>query len=395
MGNKNQHSVLGASSSHRWLACPGSVRLTADIPPTSSKYADEGTAAHELAELCLKTDQNAADRIGTIITANGTPFTVTEEMADAVQVYVDTVRQDYEVAGATADMRLEQQFNLDWLYPGMFGRNDAMVGDEAFGILKVYDYKHGAGVLVEVENNPQLMYYGLGALKGSGYDEVELVVVQPRAPHPKGSVRRWTISADDLMKWGEEVLLPGAKATEDPEAPLIAGEHCQFCAALPTCPAQKTYAMSIVPTVFDETPSAPPSPDVLTPVELRKILNAADLIESWLKACREHVHALLESGRIDVEEIGYKLVAGRASRSWLDEQKAKEWLEAMLDEEAYTKPSLVSPAQAEKLLKGATAKQAIKGMVQETRGKQLAPISDPREALPPTADLVFGEFKEN
>ena len=270
-----------------------------------------------------------------------------------------------------------------------------MIGDDVFGVLKVFDYKHGAGVPVEVESNPQLLYYALGAVKDSGYDMVELVIVQPRAIHPDGPVRRWTISVKDLMEWAEKVLLPGAKVTELHDAPLNAGEHCRFCPALPTCPAQKALALSVAKTVFDDKPKAPPAPEALTTTELRKVLDVSDLIEAWLKACREHVRNLLEEGTVESMEVGYKLVPGRMSRSWTDEEKAREWLEAMLDDEAYTKPALISPAQAEKKLTGAVAKKAIKEMVCETVGGfQLVPLSDKREEIKP-AILAFREFKED
>ena len=389
----SKHAVLGASSASRWLACPGSVRLSEGVPRISSKYADEGTAAHELAERCLKSDDNARDRLGTVIAVNGETYTVTEEMADAVQVYLDVVRQTYAEAGKSADMRFEARFNLDWLYPGMYGRNDAMVG-ESFGTLTIFDYKHGAGVPVEVEGNAQMMYYALGAARDDAYEDVEMVIVQPRANHTDGPVRRHRITIKELMEWGEKVLLPGAKATEDPNAPLREGSHCRFCPALPVCPQQKALTVAVAKDVFSARPKAPPAPSALSVPELRKVLEAADLIEAWLKASREHVRGMLEAGIVKSDEVGYKLVTGRATRSWMDEAMAKEWLEALLDQEAYTEPKLISPAQAEKILKGAEAKKAIKGMVQETRGIQMAPLSDPREEILRVDDMVTPYIKE-
>ena len=70
------HAILGASSSHRWLACPGSIRLSAGMPNTGSVYAEEGTAAHELAEKCLNLGHDAADHLGETIVANGTGYEV-------------------------------------------------------------------------------------------------------------------------------------------------------------------------------------------------------------------------------------------------------------------------------------------------------------------------------
>jgi hypothetical protein len=369
------HSVLGASSAHRWLACPGSIRLSEGIPKTSSTYADEGTAAHRIAEDCLRSGMDAAKYLGGLIPVNGANYEVTREMVDAVQLYLDLVREDL-CAAPGSTIFVEHKFRLNWLYDGLFGTNDTMIC-EPFGVLKVYDFKYGAGVPVEADHNPQMMYYALGAAKGDAYEEVELVIVQPRAPHVEGPVRRFRMSIEELTAWGKDVLLPGAKATEDENAPLNAGEHCRFCPALAVCPAQKALAVSVAKEVFADKPASPPSPDQLTNAELKKILDVSDLIEAWLGACRAYVQNLLETGRAKSVDIGYKIVAGKASRSWKDEKAAESWLSMLLDDEAYTK-KLLSPAQAEKLLKG-DAKAAVKELVEEKRGNTLVPLSDKRE----------------
>lgn len=385
------HAILGASSSHRWLACPGSVRLSAGLPSTTSAYAAEGTAAHELAEKCLSLGHDAADHLGETIVVNGTGYEVTDEMAEAVQVYLNVVRQELAEAGEGAEFKVEQRFDLGWLYPGLYGTNDAMVG-QPFGTLKVFDYKHGAGVAVEAECNPQLLYYGLGAAYGDAYEEAELIIVQPRAYHPDGPVRRYRIPIGELFGWAGSVLLPGAKATEDPAAPLVAGEHCRFCPAVAVCPQQHENALAVAKEAFAPVPQSPPAPEALTHEDLRRIMDAADMVESWLSAVRSHVRTLIETGMALPEELGYKLVAGRASRKWKSEDEAEQLLLALLSnpDDAYTR-KLLSPAQAEKLLKGA-AKQALEPMVEVVRGVQLAPLSDKREAIAP-AIAAFGEVE--
>lgn len=381
------HSVLGASSAHRWLACPGSIRMSEGIPKTTSVYAEEGTAAHTLAERCLHAKNNATDCVGVvIITKNGRTFKVTEEMAEAVQVYLDLIRKERAEAGAQAEFMVEQKFRLDWLRPGLFGTNDAMIG-RPFGTLTVYDYKHGAGVAVDAEDNVQEMYYGLGAIKdpktAAAYEDVELVIVQPRAVHRDGAIRRHKMSVDDLLKWGYEVLLPGAKATDDPNAPVVAGDHCKFCPAMAICPAQKAKAMTVAAGVFDPVVKLPPSPEAMSLADVKHVVDVADMVEGWLNSCRAYLRTLLESGKATSAELGYKLVQGRATRKWTSEDEAEKWLTAMLDDEAYVPKKVISPAQAEKIIKGKEAKAAIKTMVTETRGTQLAPNSDPREAVQP------------
>ncbi len=177
----NVHSKLGASSASMWMNCPGSVRLCAGIPNTPSKYTSLGTAAHELGERCLLDGTNAHDHLGEKITADGKPHPVDVDMADAVQVYIEEIRGDIIQAldldlsvldgksvlaaleKSAAIFGVEARFHLEWLHPDLFGTNDANFG-VPLDVLRVYDYKHGQGVAVEVEDNPQLKYYALGAL---------------------------------------------------------------------------------------------------------------------------------------------------------------------------------------------------------------------------------------
>jgi hypothetical protein len=389
---KKAHSSLGASSAHRWLSCPGSIRLSKGMPSISSEYAKEGTAAHELGETCIRSGTDAIAHLGAQITVQGTIFEVTEEMAAAVQVYLDTVRADLAVVGQGAKLSLEHKFHLDWLYPGLYGTNDAMI-DQPFGLLRVYDYKHGAGVAVDAEDNAQMMYYALGGAKDNASEEVELVIVQPRAVHPEGAVRRCRMTIGELERWGQEVLLPGAIATKDPAAPLNAGEGCRFCPALAVCPVQKERAMVVAAEVFAPQPKAPPMPGEMTHAMLRKVLDASGLVESWFAACRVYARTLLETGQVTSEEIGYKLVEGRASRKWKDEAEAATFLEAILGKEDTYVTKVVSVSQAEKVLKGAS-KKALEEFVVVTRGQQMVPVSDKRAALPPAATLAFDAVEE-
>lgn len=48
------HAILSASGAHRWLNCPPSARWEGDLHEIgSSIFAEEGTAAHAVAELEL------------------------------------------------------------------------------------------------------------------------------------------------------------------------------------------------------------------------------------------------------------------------------------------------------------------------------------------------------
>jgi len=223
------HSKLGASAAHQWMACPGSVRLSEGLPDFVSKYAEEGTAAHELAAMLLDGDQDTSDG-----------YCADAGMAEAVQLYLDTVRGD---AGDTAPLRLvEHKFHLKELHPDLFGTADCVQVWPRQKLMRVYDYKHGAGVAVGVKDNVQLKYYALGALLlyKKPIKEVELVIVQPRCPHPDGPVRRHRFAAFELMDFEAE-LVAAVKRTEDPNAPLVEGEHCHWCKAgrAKVCPLKR------------------------------------------------------------------------------------------------------------------------------------------------------------
>lgn len=222
------HSKIGASSCERWWNCPGSVALIDTLPPQpTSEYATEGTAAHKLAEICLTKGLIAEQMVGQTIPAeNGTVRVVTEEMAEAVQVYLDVIRTDmkkYKVH--PSDLSIEHRFHLVHIDKDAYGTNDASL-KVAFTKVIVYDYKHGAGVAVDAEDNKQGLFYAEGAAHGEEIDEVEIVIVQPRAIHKDGPIRRWTVSKGNLADFA--VLLKAkAAATKDPNAPRRCGDWCR------------------------------------------------------------------------------------------------------------------------------------------------------------------------
>lgn len=241
------HSKLGASSMYRWSACPGSVRQSEGIPNYSSSYASEGTSAHYLAAHCLNNDLFASSLIGAKMTDDrGTDFTVTADMADAVDVYIEAVHEFYRPEEGDI-LHVEVRFDLSRVYPNCFGTSDTVIWKPKSKLLIVPDYKHGAGTPVAVKGNVQLRYYATGALLQLGYPatKVKLVIVQPRCKHADGSVRSETIDALDLVDFCGD-LITAAKATEAPDAPLVTGSWCFFCPVYraKTCPAieQNTQA---------------------------------------------------------------------------------------------------------------------------------------------------------
>lgn len=361
------HAKLSASGSARWLACPGSVAAERGIADSSSFAAAEGTAAHELGEMCLVNGTNTSDYLGQMLPDNN-EWEVTPEMADAVQVYVDYVRG----LGGIPSYEIRVDFS-DWVPEG-FGTSDAIVIDG--DTLRVCDLKYGKGIRVDAEDNSQGLLYALGAYNDYAmiYDikRVVIAIIQPRLDH----ISEWEISTADLLKWGEWASSRADMCLE-PDAVRVAGEkQCQWCKAQAKCPAQKQHAERIAMVDFDDVSEQKPV-NTLTDDELRQALEGKKLVLSWLDAVEKLVVERLNAGEgFD----GFKLVAGRSVRQWSNEADAEKALADMLGDDAYTK-KLLSPAQAEKSLGKAKAKDIADYVVKAEGKPTLAPESDKRKAV--------------
>lgn len=395
------HSAIGASSAYRWLNCPGSVRLSRGIESRPSEYASRGTAAHELCERCLLTGDDPARYLGEGIEADGREFSVDSEMVAGVSLYVETIRADRAERGGT--LVVEQSFDLSWLHPGMFGRNDAsLIPDVVCGLLTVYDYKNGRKP-VRAKENPQGMYYALGALgPGNPYmaEEVEIVIVQPNC-YGKDAVERWRISADALYRWGRGELLAAAKATEEADAPVVPGDWCVFCPAAARCTAKANEARALLAAPIDGELSLPPIGQ-LPPEQLGKMAAffTSEAFESWRKALAAEEIALLQRG---VLIPGRKLVelVSRGNRRWRDEAQTAKSLSGLLGKELY-ETRLLSPPQVEKLLttlghKPAERKRLLDDLVERPESIKLTAVSedDPRASIANEKETARKLFKEN
>lgn len=443
------HAKLSASQTKRWMTCPGSMRLIDDMPrnmrPPQSQFAALGTAAHTLGEVCLQARRpDSRDYLGYWIHASGemqkrTPdpqevergewFQVDHDMTDAVDTYLRVVYEELERLGPEAELSVERKFDLSWVRPDMFGTNDASISlflDE----LVVVDYKHGQGVPVEVSyfdpkvgkevGNSQLAYYGLGAAKAYDFthERVTLIVVQPRCPHPKGGVRRFTMTMAELLEFRDRLAAAADVVVEahgsypsDPQEQLdwearylTAGEHCKsaFCPKLATCPAVYRLAESEAMADFTDDPVEGALLPVPQGVEaIAQALKWVPLLDARNKAINELAQRLAEQG---VKVPGQKLVRKKANRRWTKDEAAvaEELAKAGLSPKDFmSTPELRSPAQVEKL--GPEAKKLVNGhklkndeewivaplAEKGVGGLTLAPESDPREEVlvDPSADF--------
>jgi len=359
-----QHStIVGGSTAKRVINCPGSVALVARMPPKpSSVYADTGTLLHNVIADVLDGKATAQDFLGAV----HADVTLDQDLIDRKLLPALAALNEID---PDKQMEYETEVIVGFgdLLPDVFGSADIVgrIGGTAY----IVDWKFGDGVAVDVEENPQLMFYAAAAMRTKaaqwafeGATKVELVIVQP--PY----VKRWETTPRRIQLFEKE-LMAAVKAAQQPDAPLAQGDWCRWCAAKAICPIMTGAADRALVAALQNVDAD----------QLSDHLQMADQLETWIKEVRALALQKLESGQ---PVPGYKLVPKRALRQWVEEGKA---LDAMcdlgLDVKELTETKLLSPAQAEKVLKKHKLALPEGHVVAVSSGNTLATEDDPRPAV--------------
>lgn len=380
-----QHALLSASGAHRWLHCTGSPLLEKDFPDSTSVYAQEGTLAHYLCELKLMayTGEITKRKLTSMKNKLMKSELWQPEMDSTSEAYLDYIKDITMSYTVKPVILTEKRVDFSRYVPEGFGTADCLIlaGDT----LHVVDYKHGKGVVVDADHNPQMMLYALGAMSELSllyrFKFVHMTIVQPRV----NNISEFTMTADELIEWGESVVKPKAEAAMSGKGEFEAGDWCRFCRAKQQCKTRYESNDSLYPQL-----SAQHDPRLITLAELGEYLKRGRDMAAWLEDMKEY--ALSES-LAGVEVPGWKAVEGRGSRAFTNTDDAVDTLiKNGIDESVLYERRVLTLAQMEKAVGKKAFGELVGDLVVKNPGKPtLVEESDkrPRITNQPTAADVF------
>lgn len=390
------HSPYSPSSADRWTNCHACINFCKDLPKLpSSRDADEGTEAHDVLETLLK-NRLAGSRGQDL--RKLVPFLKRqhpEEMVDHCLSVFDYIINELWKDRPGVELMAEQEVDIShFTRPGEKGTLDVAIVEE-FGELIIADFKYGAGLFVEAEENRQLLCYALALAKRYNYNfhTIRIIIFQPRIEDEHGNtIREWVIDLDKLLE-REEFFKEAFKKTTKKNAKFAFGDWCRYCPGTATCPEVRAKAVEDAQIAFcdEKGLEAVPEPSTLPVKQLSLYLSAAERLEAWIKAVRSHAYAAMERGH-KVE--GFKLVHKEARRKWSKPEEAHKEAQKKFGHAAFQPMKLLSPAQAETELAKHYDRKEVKQWVKDrvsavSSGLTIVSENDPREAFDPTS--VFDE----
>jgi len=388
---KSKHALLSASGSSRWLDCTPSAKLESTFPNISSPYAEEGTAAHEVAELAARywlgevsepDYENALDKLSTGKYYNAEMQECAVDYAKFISDKVNGVRET--CPDALVELEVKELDFSQWAPKG-HGTGDCIIVADDW--LEIIDFKYGKGYRVEAYNNPQMKLYALGAIARYGqlYDieNVRMTIIQPRLSGGQSSDE---MSVKELLEWAETYVKPRAKLAYAGKGNFAPGaDTCKFCKAREQCRARTDHNLKL----FDEAPDTL----LITPDEAGAILEKAADIKAWLSNLEALVLKTIFAGE-PVE--GWKLVEGRSNRKFIDEDQVAAALKAAGYEEATLyERKLITLTQMEKDFGKKAVAEVLADLIVKPLGKPtLAPFKDKRPAFTPE-EQILSAFDED
>ena len=392
--SKREHALLSASGASRWLNCTPSAMLEEQFGvKTTSVFAKEGTLAHEISELYIRhdvmgscTDEEFQDAMANFISNE----LYKDEMLDYVQTYVDYCAAQYndrKTNGKSAVIEIEQKLDLTDYVPESFGTADCVIISD--GTMEVIDLKYGKGVPVYATWNKQLMLYGIGAFMKYSliYDivNVHLSIVQPRL----NNISTWEISVEELLDWANNDLKKRAEDAFNGRGELASGDWCKFCTVKARC--QKLYEDSLE-VAKSEFATGQKEIRLLNDEEVSDVLRKAPVIIDYLESVKEY--AQKQAIDNDKHWPGFKLVAGRSQRKWIDPEAAMDTIaerhpECQVEELFEMKPKTIT--QIEKLFGKATFQNEFSDLVVKPDG---APTLVPEDDKRPAINQAYEDFKQ-
>jgi hypothetical protein len=324
------------SAAHRWIECTKSPHIECRLPDTTNVYAAEGIKAHELAARILLEKE---------LITNADP-----SLMPHIKEYIDYINSKGR-KNLLVEHRLE-------MLPGISGTADCIFTKKNRAY--VVDYKHGAGVDVDISNNPQLLLYAIGTLDlFPDCKKVVTVIVQPRTT----GIKKAVYSRKEIAKHKSFFLKKLDEIKENPQFKI--GEHCKWCKAEATCIARHDQLTGLLGT------------DLVDTDRFLSVLNQADEIEAFIKAVRGKAFEMLSKG---MKVPDWKLVAKRESAQWTikDETDLAMKLEAIKGTKTKELYRLKTLTDLQKLLPKGSIDDLI---IRKSSGVTMVKIDDKRPEI--------------
>jgi Protein of unknown function (DUF2800) len=383
------HSILAPSGSSRWLRCVGALYLSRGVVEPNKEHSASGTCSHWLLQWTLETGGDLDSWLGKELEFDSFKFKVDEERLDRVRSCVRVINRE------PGEMLVEHRLDTTPVLgvPDQEGHSDiiklypeggAVIREQLYkGVLSVHDYKDGY-LLVNAKDNTQGLIYLCAAMIEfslvGDFNAFRFCIHQPKLNH----YDEWTYTRAELESF-MALVRPVAKLAYDiyhetvpfdPEQHLNPGEEqCTYCPVRGRCVARAKRIMSMFEPLVKR--------HELDDQSLGVVYAQLDEIEAAVTDFRAEA---LRRAKLGVIVDGQKLVYGnKGRRQWTDKSKAESMMQLLAGPEKIYEPrEIVSPTQAEKILKGEYKALADEGLVTQSEPQlRLVPLDHKGEAVTP------------